>query len=207
MPRKFDQHKLSKKDKTNLRNAKIQQFLPCFFDVPAAEVQDILGISHHTLDPARRSLGLQKWPFVDVSRNQFCMTAVEISSLRTKMMCIADDEMHAILVQMSQKAEECKSLLEHRRRLRVVNKKQHRSGKTTITGKTPPASRGVPNEELGRLIECNMQLVQQTEETLLEQQAPPAPILDDLQLQELIDNASITNDTQFWTEISQLLAS
>lgn len=204
MPRKLDQHKLSRKDKTSLRNAKIQQFLPCFFDVPAAEVQDILGISHHTLDPARRSVGLQKWPFVDVSRNKFCMTAAEISSLRAMMMTIADEEMHGILLQMSQKAEECQSLLEHRRRLRVVNKKRH--GKTPNVKKLAP--RAVPNEELGRLIECNMQLIQQTEAAVLEQQAPPAPpVVDDLQLQELIDSASITNDTQFWNEISQLLAS
>lgn len=85
-----------------------------------------------------------------------------------------------------------------------MNKKRH--GKTPNVKKLAP--RAVPNEELGRLIECNMQLIQQTEAAVLEQQAPPAPpVVDDLQLQELIDSASITNDTQFWNEISQLLAS
>lgn len=208
MPSKMDPSKLSKKEKTSIRNAKLQRFLPCFFDVPAAEVQDILGISHHTLDPARRALGLQKWPFMDVYRNKFCMNAEEIRNLRTKMMPLADEEMHEILVKMSTKAEESRIVLEHRKQLTWKNKVAHK-------GKARGAAHTVPNEELGRLIENNLQMISQFEQA--SRNEPKDAVLpfceeitttelDNLQLQELIDNASITNDTQFWSEISQLLA-
>ena len=209
MPRKPDPSKLSKKEKTNLRNAKLHRFLPCFFDVPACDVQEILGISHHTLDPARRALGLQKWPFMDVCRNKFCMNAEEIYNMREKMMPLADEEMQGILQQMSIKADESRNLLAHKKQLSAMRKNVHGSK----TKKSENALNSVLNEELGRLIEDNLQMIRQYDRAHHEEGTTSGPHheegttaeLDNLQLQELIDNASITNDTQFWNEISQLL--
>lgn len=181
MPKKPNQNK---KSRTQLRNAKIQQFLPCFFDVPAADVQDILQVSHHTLDPARRSLGLQKWPFVDVTRNKFCMSSSEISSLRAQMMSVADEEMRDILTQMAQRAQECQRALE--------SKKKH-----TVVKTVRPVLQCLRSQELEQLIETNMQLVQ----------SRAAPPMDDAQLQSLIDDACITSDSAFWNEVSEILFS
>lgn len=88
---------------------KMMPFLPCFFDVPSGDVQVILSISHHTLDPMRRAVGLDKWPYLEVSRGQFCMTDDEIRTYRDRMMGVADDAMKKILKQMAKRAEDCRT--------------------------------------------------------------------------------------------------
>jgi len=88
---------------------KMMPFLPCFFDVPSGDVQIILSISHHTLDPMRRAVGLDRWPYLEVMRDQFCMTSDEISAYRERMMGVADEEMKAILSRMAMRAAECRA--------------------------------------------------------------------------------------------------
>lgn len=88
---------------------KMMPFLPCFFDVPSGDVQVILSISHHTLDPMRRAVGLDKWPYLEVSRDQFCMADDEIRAYRDRMTGVADDAMKKILKRMATRAEECRT--------------------------------------------------------------------------------------------------
>jgi len=88
---------------------RMMPFLPCFFDVPSGDVQVILSISHHTLDPMRRAVGLDKWPYLEVARGHFCMTSDEICAYRERMMCVADEATKQILWRMAQRAEECRT--------------------------------------------------------------------------------------------------
>lgn len=84
---------------------RLQPFLPCFFDLPLKEVLQILNVSHHTLDPIRRALGLNKWPFVDIVRGRF-WNHEEVVALRAQMMPIADTEMQRILCRVATSAQQ-----------------------------------------------------------------------------------------------------
>ena len=94
---------------------RIKSFLPCFFDVPAKDVHRILAISHHRLDPLRRALNLDSWPYNEVTRNRFCMSREEIEGLRMHMMQVADPAMREILQQMEARALECQQALKQPR--------------------------------------------------------------------------------------------
>lgn len=180
----------SGRERARIRRQKIHQYLPCFFDVPAADVQEILRISHHTLDPVRRSLGLQKWPFMDVTRNRFCMSADEIASLRSSMMAVADAEMRETLRQMDDKARECKEFMKMQARHRLL-KRSRKPKKEQPNPEKPEQRADVPKtEQLEQLITANLQLIEE------------GPSLE-----TLIDNAMLPGDTQFWQEISQILSS
>ena len=195
-PSKKKKGALTSRERTRLRKQKIHQFLPCFFDVPAADVQEILKISHHTLDPLRRSLGLQKWPFMDVARNRFCMSADEIAALRSSMMAVADPEMYQILVQMEEKAKECKEFVKLQASHRLLHNRWRRTRKTKPEpeeGGEPAEKKPTPTktEQLDRLLTANLQLVGE------------GPSLETL----MIDDAMLPGDTEFWHEISQILSS
>jgi hypothetical protein len=153
-------------------------------------VQEILKISHHTLDPVRRSLGLQKWPFMDVTRNRFCMSADEIAALRSSMMAVADPEMRETLLLMEDKAKECKEYSKLQARHRLLHNRWRRSRKERTEREEPIEQKPAPpkTEQLDRLITSNLQLVEE---------GPP--------LETLIDNAMLPGDTEFWQEISQIL--
>lgn len=181
----------SRKERINYRKQQLHRFLPCFFDVPAADVQEILGISHHTLDPVRRSLGLQKWPFVDVSRNRFCMSAEEIAAMRTRMMPLADEQMQQTLRLMEEKSAECKRFKEEQSRHCMLHNRRRRARKDTENDFKMLEPTEPRTEQLDRLLTANQQLIEE------------GPSLD-----ELIErHAILPGDTQFWQEISQLLAS
>jgi hypothetical protein len=107
MPRKPDPNPPASRKKF----LRIQRFLPCFFDVPAKDVHAILNVSHHTLDPIRRTLNLGSWPYNEVIRDKFCMTREEIEQLREQMMTLADDDMKITLRMMASRASECKAML------------------------------------------------------------------------------------------------
>jgi hypothetical protein len=83
---------------------RLKPFLPCFYDVPFKQVQKILGVSHHTLDPIRRSLNLDRWPYAQIARGAFC-SREEVVELRGKMMSAADNEMQKILCKISTASE------------------------------------------------------------------------------------------------------
>ena len=82
-------------------------FVPAFFDVPLKHVLEILGVSHHTLDPIRRSLNLEGWPYNDVMRGRFCMRREEIVVLRANMMASACEPMQRVLCRIAACSEEC----------------------------------------------------------------------------------------------------
>ena len=94
-------------EKLSKRCERLRRFVPCFFDVPHKHVLEIVGISHHTLDPIRRSLSLDGWPYNEVMRGKFCMSRARIVALRAQAMESADEEMQRVLYRIAVKAEEC----------------------------------------------------------------------------------------------------
>lgn len=84
---------------------RLHPFVGCFFDLPLKHVLQILNVSHHTLDPIRRSMGMKKWPFVDIVRGKYCQRE-EIVALRAQMMPDADTDMQKILCRVAACAEE-----------------------------------------------------------------------------------------------------
>ncbi len=87
------------------RMKRLHPFVGCFFDLPLKHVLQILNVSHHTLDPIRRSMGMKKWPFVDIVRGKYCQRE-EIVALRAQMMSDADTDMQKILCRVAAGAEE-----------------------------------------------------------------------------------------------------
>ena len=85
----------------------LRRFIPCFFDVPHKHVLEIVGVSHHTIDPIRRSLQLDGWPYNDVVRGKFCMSRARIVAMRGQAMAVAGEDMQRILTQIAAKAAEC----------------------------------------------------------------------------------------------------
>jgi hypothetical protein len=84
---------------------RLQPFLPCFFDIPLKDVLKILNVSHHTLDPIRRAMGLSKWPFVDIVRGKF-WNHEEVVALRAQMMPVADADMQRTLCRVATRSQE-----------------------------------------------------------------------------------------------------
>lgn len=89
----------------------LKRYLPCFFDVPLRIALEILGLSHHTLDPIRRSLDLERWPFAELARGKFSMKGVrwqrdDVVALRTEMTAGADMEMLRVIKLATARSEE-----------------------------------------------------------------------------------------------------
>lgn len=98
--------RLSKRCETLTPKMKrLHPFVACFFDLPLKNVLKILNVSHHTLDPIRRSMGMKKWPFVDIVRGKYCQRE-EIVALRARMMPVADTEMQRVLCRVAACAED-----------------------------------------------------------------------------------------------------
>ena len=154
----------------------MQRFLPCFFDVPAADVQNILGVSHHTLDPMRRNLGLARWPYVDAIRRRFCMTLEEIADLRSRMMTVADKDTRKILRKMQLRAEEC---AERRRSLRPL-----------------PVRPIVHTDELARILQDGLPSKADGSDSETE---------DSALLLRALTSEDPAEDAAFWEEISDIL--
>jgi hypothetical protein len=169
---------------------RIKRFLPCFFDVPAKDVHRILSISHHRLDPLRRALNLDCWPYNEVARNQFCMSREEIEGLRSRMMEVADAPMRETLERMRERARECK-----------VESKLPRT-------KTPAYKRAKP-DALTEVIEQGFSAepfplppckrARRVEEPVQEDQLPS---MSGELWEEL---ARLPEDQVFWDEISRIL--
>jgi hypothetical protein len=104
-----------------LRPVDIKPYLPGAFHVPVKEIYEILGMSHHTLAPMRRELGLSRWPFADVCKGDFRMGGVrkswdDVEDTRLSLMKGADERIVKILEVMGERA------LKHKHR---INKKVH----------------------------------------------------------------------------------
>ena len=98
--------RLSKRPETlTPKMERILPFLTCFFDLPLKSVLQLLNVSHHTLDPIRRSMGLKKWPFVDIVRGQYCQRE-DIVAMRAEMMPVADTEMQRLICRAATRSEE-----------------------------------------------------------------------------------------------------
>lgn len=94
------------------RFPELQRFLPCLFDVPLRIALETLGMSHHTLDPLRRALGLERWPYAEMARGRFYMKGVKWQHetcvvLRAQLLEEADDEMRQVLREIAALAEAC----------------------------------------------------------------------------------------------------
>jgi hypothetical protein len=157
----------------------MQRFLPCFFDVPAADVQTILGVSHHTLDPMRRNLGLARWPYVDAIRRRFCMTLEEIAALRERMMTVADKDTRKILRRMQRRAEEC---MARRKALRPLAVK--------------PV---VHTDQLARILQDGLAPVPPDDAS------SDSEVEDDSALMQALTAPGPAEDAAFWEEISEIL--
>lgn len=97
--------RLSKKCETlTPKMQRLVPFVACFFDLPLKQVLQILNVSHHTLDPIRRSMGMKKWPFVDIVRGKYCQRE-EVVAMRAQMMPVADTDMQRILCRVAASAE------------------------------------------------------------------------------------------------------
>jgi hypothetical protein len=99
-----------------LRPMDIKPYLPAMFNVRVKDVYEILGMSHHTLAPLRRELGLSSWPFSEVCRGEFRMGGVlttwsDIERLRQAMMAGADERIVKILQTVGERALKCKDLV------------------------------------------------------------------------------------------------
>lgn len=81
-------------------------FIPCFFDIPFKDALSILGCSHHTLDPIRREMKLERWPFTDMLRGEN-RDRSNIIALRALMMSQASEDMQRCLCLAATRAEEC----------------------------------------------------------------------------------------------------
>jgi hypothetical protein len=111
----------------------IKPYLPAMFNVRVKDVYEILGMSHHTLAPLRRDLGLASWPFSEVCRGEFRMAGVlttwdDIDRLRQTMMVGADDRIVKILQTMGERAAKFKHLAN-----KVVMSRQAREAAARMT--------------------------------------------------------------------------
>jgi hypothetical protein len=79
--------------------------IPITVHIPLKDVLKILNVSHHTLDPIRRAMGLSKWPFVDIVRGKF-WNHEEVVALRAQMMPVADTDMQKILCRVATRSQE-----------------------------------------------------------------------------------------------------
>ena len=161
----------------------MQRFLPCFFDVPAADVQTILGVSHHTLDPMRRNLGLARWPYVDAIRRRFCMTLEEIAALRSRMMSIADKDTRKLLRRMQRRAEECR---ERRKAMRPL-----------------PVKQIVHTDELARILQDGLPTAAASNPSEADDSDSDSD--DSSLLLRALTNEDPAEDAAFWEEISDIL--
>jgi hypothetical protein len=116
----------------------LRRFVPCFFDVPHKHVLEIVGVSHHTLDPIRRSLSLESWPYGEVRRGKFCMSRARIIALRAQAMGAADEEMQRILMRVAAKAEECWAGLGEPVQKRGLNCEESKRGRELCEVVVPP---------------------------------------------------------------------
>jgi hypothetical protein len=119
----------------------LRPYLPCFFDIPFKDALDILGCSHHTLDPIRRAMNMDRWPFAEILRGEFC-DRNEIVALRARMMSQASEDMQRCLCLVATRAEERWRLGAHHRRRR----RPKQEPKSCAECQQPPNSPSPPQE-------------------------------------------------------------
>ena len=162
----------------------LRRFIPCFFDVPHKHVLEIVGVSHHTIDPIRRSLQLDGWPYNDVVRGKFCMSRARIVAMRGQAMAVAGEDMQRILTLIAAKAAECWAGMPEGTRILAERCRETKRA-----------------EEFQCLLESS-QMSQEEEPTMKgiceKHVAVPAPSWEEAV-------RTLDDDPSFWEEISQLL--
>ena len=133
---------LTKERSLSKRMRMLTPFIPCFFDIPFKDALSILGCSHHTLDPIRREMKLERWPFTDMLRAGFHDRS-SIIALRAMMMSQAPEDMQRCLCLAATRAEECW-------RGGVYRRQAPRQGKKTAVAPSRPPSPGRCEAETGR---------------------------------------------------------
>jgi len=174
------------------RREMIRRFLPCFFDLPVSEAQELLAVSHHTLDPVRRGLGLVRWPFADVSRDRFCMSAAEIAELRERMIPLAEGAMQASLQKASERAKDVRQFLDLQAEIRLLHFRKKKEKDPLLQVKL--------TAELDQLLSAHRPSVQQEAEPKQEEEPVTKP-------EEAPERPEwlLPGDTQFWHEVSTIL--
>ena len=130
-----------------LRPVDIRPYLPGTFHVPVKEIYEILGMSHHTLAPLRRNLGLSRWPFADICKGDFSMDGVpqswdDVENQRLSLMKDADERIVKILEVMGERALKHKRRMDEKLNEKLSKRKRPASchpRATTTTGPPPPS--------------------------------------------------------------------
>ena len=127
-----------------LHSSDIYPYLPCFFHVPVKTVYEVLGMSHHTLAPLRKSWNLKRWPFSDICRGAFALGDKpvlwdDVEDLRVKMMQGADERIVKILEIMGERALLYKDMV-NVEVARMIRSKREKSGGAAPIGcvQAPP---------------------------------------------------------------------
>jgi hypothetical protein len=123
-----------------LHSSDIHPYLPCFFHVPVRTVYEVLGMSHHTLAPLRKSWNLKRWPFADICRGAFALGDKpvlwdDVEDLRVKMMQMegADERIVKILEIMGERALLYKDMV-NVEVARMIRNQREKSGEAAPMG-------------------------------------------------------------------------
>lgn len=122
----------------------LKPFIPCLFDIPFKDALTILGCSHHTLDPIRRAMNLDRWPFLEIVHGRFSYDRNQIVALRAQMMSHASEDMQKCLCLAATRAEECWRSGKPKRRAPVQKDKGY---SPTDSIAPPPCSPSEPSQE------------------------------------------------------------
>lgn len=150
MPRRSKSKEAAQKCGMSATMQALRPYLPCFFDIPFKDALNILGRSHHTLDPIRRAMNLARWPFADIVRGGFCDRS-QIVALRAQMMSHASDDMQRCLCLAATRAEECWRSGEPYRRRSPCKREENRRGsecQQPPNSPAPPSPKPPPSPEI-----------------------------------------------------------
>jgi hypothetical protein len=76
---------------------KLDEILPCFFDMPVDDVARIVRVTKRTIVRCRKGMGIQKWPFEDVKKGTFKLNWKDIRELREEQLASAGDTVRPLL--------------------------------------------------------------------------------------------------------------
>jgi hypothetical protein len=76
---------------------KLDEILPCFFDMPVDDVTKIVRVTKRTIVQCRKRMGILKWPFEDVKKGTFKMSWRDISNLREEQLASAAEDVRPML--------------------------------------------------------------------------------------------------------------
>lgn len=155
--------------------------------MPVKEIYKILGMSHHTLAPIRRELGLARWPFADICRGEFRIGGKrkswdDVEDTRKSLMAGADDRIVKILEVMGERALKHKHLV-NKVVLDRINKSKRSKEESMLSAEVASSDSS-----------CAASAMPATEELLMESST-----------NEIIAEAVFSGDDMDWDGLSDLL--